>query len=86
VESLWAGRSKGSPEDPGPGADCGFAAPQLKVSSGPNTVERIIIHISSAAYGRSRGSPGGSQSSRNSPGGVVKEFKNFIQIVNYSNY
>jgi hypothetical protein len=70
VESTRAGRSKESSEDPGPGADCGFAAPQRKVC-GPNEVERIIIHIGSAVHGRPRGSPGGTtglrSSSRNKP-------------------
>jgi hypothetical protein len=67
VESTRAGRSKESPEDSGPGADCGFASPQRKVTSGPNAVERIIINISAAVHRRPRGSPGGTN-----PGRVVK--------------
>jgi hypothetical protein len=71
VESTRAGRSKESPKDPGPGADCGFAAPQRKVSSGSNAVERIIIHIGSAVHGRPQvflgGTTGPRLSSRNKP-------------------
>jgi hypothetical protein len=45
VVSRRAGSSEESPVGSGPGADCGFATPRRKASSGPNAVERIIVHI-----------------------------------------